>query len=193
MATGDKALDSPFPNGPQPGISYPLKVQYCGECSIPLEYCEYGPHPEKCKAWLQEKLPDVFAQLFGSPDAKEESQNNATEAGEQEQKKKSKRGGKGLPKAPKKGAGVEQKISMSRASRGKNKFVTVITGLSTCDVDLKAASKFFSQRFACGSSVTGPDEIVIQGDVKDDLFDVLPEKWPQIDEDAIEDLGDLKR
>lgn len=42
------------------------------------------------------------------------------------------------------------------------------------------AAKFFAQRFACGSSVTGPDEIVIQGDVKDDLFDVLPEKWPQV-------------
>lgn len=28
--------------------------------------------------------------------------------------------------------------------------------------------------------MTGDDEIVIQGDVKDDLFDVLTEKWPQV-------------
>lgn len=41
--------------------------------------------------------------------------------------------------------------------------------------------------------MTNEDEIVIQGDVKDDLFDVIPEKWPEIDEDFIEDLGDLKR
>jgi density-regulated protein len=59
--------------------------------------------------------------------------------------------------------------------------------------------------------VTGDDEIVIQGDVKDDLFDIIPEKWPevcvlllkpyayfkrfnfQIDEDFIDDLGDQKR
>lgn len=79
------------------------------------------------------------------------------------------------------------------------------------DIDLKVAAKFFGQRFACGSSVTGEDEIVIQGDVKDELFDVIPEKWPdvsialstvkiyywcikfQIDEDFIEDLGDQKR
>uniref|UniRef100_A0A915I189 SUI1 domain-containing protein n=1 Tax=Romanomermis culicivorax TaxID=13658 RepID=A0A915I189_ROMCU len=60
-------------------------------------------------------------------------------------------------------------------------------------VDLKVASKFFAQRFACGSSVTGVDEIVIQGDVKDDLFDVLPEKFKDIDEDNIDDLGDAKR
>lgn len=42
------------------------------------------------------------------------------------------------------------------------------------------AAKFFGTRFACGSSVTGEDEIVIQGDVKDDLFDVIPEKWPEV-------------
>jgi len=71
--------------------------------------------------------------------------------------------------------------------------VTVVGGLQTYDIDLKTAAKFFAQRFACGSSVTGPDEIVIQGDVKDDLFDVLPEKWAQIDKDNIDDLGDLKR
>lgn len=48
------------------------------------------------------------------------------------------------------------------------------------DIDLKVAAKFFGTRFACGSSVTGEDEIVIQGDVKDDLFDVIPEKWPEV-------------
>ena len=48
------------------------------------------------------------------------------------------------------------------------------------DIDLKKASKFFGSRFACGSSVTGDDEIVIQGDVKDDLWDVIPEKWPEV-------------
>lgn len=58
---------------------------------------------------------------------------------------------------------------------------------------MKVASKFFASRFACGSSVTGADEIVIQGDVKDELFDIIPEKWKQVEEDAIEDLGDQKR
>lgn len=61
------------------------------------------------------------------------------------------------------------------------------------DIDLKVAAKFFGTKFACGSSVTGDDEIVIQGDVKDDLFDIIPEKWPEIDEDLIDDLGDQKR
>lgn len=58
---------------------------------------------------------------------------------------------------------------------------------------MKVAAKFFGTKFACGASVTSEDEIVIQGDVKDELFDVIPEKWPEIDEDCIEDLGDQKR
>lgn len=47
-------------------------------------------------------------------------------------------------------------------------------------IDLKLAAKFFGQKFACGSSLTGDDEIVIQGDVKDDLLDLIPEKWPDV-------------
>lgn len=82
---------------------------------------------------------------------------------------------------------------MQRAPRGKNKSVTVIKGLSTHGIDLKQAAKFFASKFACGSSVTAPDEIVIQGDVKDELLDIIPEKWSQIDEEVIVDLGDQKR
>lgn len=59
------------------------------------------------------------------------------------------------------------------------------------DIDLKVAAKFFGTRFACGSSVTGDDEIVIQGDVKDDLFDVIPEKWPEVKEIIINSIISL--
>lgn len=48
------------------------------------------------------------------------------------------------------------------------------------DVDLKKASKQFATHFSCGSSVTGEDEIVIQGDVSDDLIDFLLEQWPDV-------------
>lgn len=40
--------------------------------------------------------------------------------------------------------------------------------------------------------MTAPDEIVIQGDVKDKLLDLIPEKWKQIDDDSIVDLGEQK-
>lgn len=51
---------------------------------------------------------------------------------------------------------------------------------SFSDIDLKVAAKFFGTKFACGSSVTGDDEIVVQGDIKDDLLDMIPEKWPEV-------------
>jgi density-regulated protein DRP1 len=49
-------------------------------------------------------------------------------------------------------------------------------------VDLKKAAKLFANKFACGSSVTknnqGNDEIVVQGDVSDEIFDLILEHWP---------------
>jgi len=83
-------------------------------------------------------------------------------------------------KPPQQGKKGPKKVCLSRATRGKKKSVTVITGLTSCGVDLKTAAKYFATKFACGSSVTGDDEIVIQGDVKDELFDILPEKWPEV-------------
>jgi len=170
--------------GPREGVNYPVHVHYCGNCTMPIEYCEYYPEYEKCKQWLEKNLPTEFEKV-------KIGDGGDNPSGEEE-KKRQKRGGKGIIKTKKKEEGPKQ-VCVSRAPRGKKKSVTVVTGLSTFDIDLKVAAKFFGQKFACGSSVTGEDEIVIQGDVKDDLFDVIPEKWPEIDEDFIEDLGDQKR
>jgi len=170
--------------GPKDGISYPITVQYCGNCSMPIEYCEYYPDYEKCKIWLEKNLPTEFENL---------KVDDGDGAGGEDDKKRQKRGGKGMMKAKKNKDDAPKKVCVSRAPRGKKKSVTVVTGLSTFDIDLKVAAKFFGTKFACGSSVTGDDEIVIQGDVKDELFDIIPEKWPEIDEDSIDDLGDQKR
>lgn len=48
------------------------------------------------------------------------------------------------------------------------------------DIELKKASKLFAQHFSCGSSVTGDDEVVVQGDVYDNIVDFIQEKWPQV-------------
>ncbi|CAG2169933.1 unnamed protein product [Oppiella nova] len=198
-------------NGPQPDVKYPIKVLYCGECSLPVEYCEYYPNNAKCKEWLERNLPEVFeaivktgdtttqstAKSAGSNDKSEPTAGAADEDGVSggtvgEKKGRQKRGGKALVKTKKKDD-VERYVKLARSNRGKKKYVTVVTGLSTYDIDLKDAAKFFASKFACGSSVTGADEIVIQGDVKDDMFDLLTEKWPEIDEDSIEDLGNIKK
>lgn len=166
-------------------MKYPLKVEYCPKCEIPFEYCEYYPDYANCKKWMEENMPDRFATLSVEDGEKGE---------DGEKSKRQKRGGKGQVKVKKKETDkAEKKIQLSIAPRGKKKSVTVVQGLRTFGIDLKVASKCFSQKFASSASVTGDDEIVIQGDVKDDLFDLIPEKWPEVDEDLIEDLGEKKR
>merc|ERR1719450_542108 len=144
---------------------------------MPLEYCEYYPDIEGCKKWLASNLPDQFEKLNTGEDDGD---------GDGDEKKRQKRGGKGMKKVKKKEAAVEKMIVLSIAPREKKKAVTVVKGLKTFGIDLKVAQKFFSSRFACSSSVQGED------DVKDELFDVLPEKWPEIDEDLIDDIGECK-
>jgi len=179
-------MEDPLPIGPTPGVKYPAKVEYCGNCSMPPEYCEYYPDYESCQKWLAKNMPERFESLDVGGGDKE---NGEGEDG----KKRQKRGGKGMVKAKKKEAEVEKKIQLFTAPRGKKKAVTVVQGLKTFGIELKVASKFFGQKFACGASITGDDEIVIQGDFKDDLFDIIPEKWPEVDEDLIDDLGEKKR
>lgn len=49
--------------GARSGVSYPVKVLYCGNCSMPIEYCEYYPEYEKCKQWLERNLPTEFEKV----------------------------------------------------------------------------------------------------------------------------------
>lgn len=45
------------------------------------------------------------------------------------------------------------------------------------DIELKKAAKFLAQKFATGASVTknaqGQDEIVVQGDVSDEVLELI--------------------
>lgn len=89
-----------LPVGPQPDVNYPIHVLYCGNCSLPIEYCEYHPDYDKCKQWLEQNLPeefDKFVKLSGGGD---------DDGGEE--KKRQKRGGKGMVKAKKKEDGPKQ-------------------------------------------------------------------------------------
>jgi len=72
-----------LPLGPQPGVTYPLIVEYCGNCSMPLEFCENYPDYEGCKKWLAEKMPEQFEKLT--------VEGADGEAGEEEKKRQKKR------------------------------------------------------------------------------------------------------
>ncbi|KAJ3279906.1 Translation machinery-associated protein 22 [Borealophlyctis nickersoniae] len=81
-------------------------------------------------------------------------------------------------------------VVVKRVERTKRKCVVTITGLENFDVDLKKAAKLCATKFACGASVTknpqGQDEIVVQGDVQDDIYDLILATWPQVPEEQIE-------
>uniref|UniRef100_A0A8C5UDR2 Density-regulated protein n=1 Tax=Malurus cyaneus samueli TaxID=2593467 RepID=A0A8C5UDR2_9PASS len=183
-------------SGARSDSDYPLRVLYCGgKCWEFPFYCEYMPDVTKCRQWLEKNFPDEFAKLTVENSPKQEAgvgegQGNVG-AGEEEEKKKQKRGGRGQIKQKKKT--VPQKVTIAKIPRAKKKYVTRVCGLATFEIDLKEAQRFFAQKFSCGASVTGEDEIIIQGDFTDDIIDVIQEKWPEVDDDSIEDLGEVKK
>jgi len=69
------------------------------------------------------------------------------------------------------------KVTLKRIERNKRKHITAIHGLEAFDIDLKKAAKVFAQKFATGASVSknaaGQDEIVVQGDVSDEVEEML--------------------
>lgn len=91
-----------------------------------FQYCEYYPDYEKCKIWLEKNLPDEFSKVKIGDGIVDD----VTAAGDDE-KKRQKRGGKGMVKAKKTKEDGPKKVCISRAPRGKKKSVTVVTGLST--------------------------------------------------------------
>lgn len=86
---------------------------------------------------------------------------------------------------------------IKRVERNKRKYVTTVSGLEPFGLELKKVSKDFGKKFATGSSVTklanGTEEIVVQGDVSDEIEEFLLEKYKEIPEDNIELVEDKKK
>ena len=92
---------------------------------------------------------------------------------------------------------AEAEVLIKRVERNKRKYVTVVSGLEEHGLDLKKIAKEFGKKFATGSSVTktasGGEEITVQGDVSDDVYDYLTEKYPEIPEENIDCIEDKKK
>lgn len=174
------------------------KVLYCGVCTLPPEYCEFGGTAKKCEEWLHQNHPDVHQQLYS-----EEAINAGLAALSVEAQKRAE---KDAAKKTAKAAANEQReaerkadamVYIKRVERQKRKYVTVVIGLEQHGLELKKVAKEFGKKFATGSSVTktpsGTEEITVQGDVSDDLYDFLEEKYGDIiPEDNVECIEDKK-
>ncbi|KAG5657087.1 hypothetical protein KAF25_001676 [Fusarium avenaceum] len=173
-------------------------VTYCGVCTLPPEYCEYGGTAKKCREWLEKNEPELYSRIW-SPEALEAATASLSVEAQ-------KRAAKDAQKKTAKAEAAEAKhadmlaksvITIKRIERNKKKYVTAVIGLELFDLDLKKVSKDLGKKFATGSSVTklpsGGEEIVVQGDVSIELQEFLLEKYKQIPEDHIELVEDKKK
>ncbi|KAG5012008.1 hypothetical protein JHK86_024269 [Glycine max] len=139
----------------------PVRVLYCGVCSLPPEYCEFGSDFEKCKPWLIQNVPDLYPDLL-----KEEKEADkvadklqstgisgagdgaASSAPKQEEVKR-------LPggKIKKKACFDKQEVVIEKVVRNKRKCITTVKGLELFGVKLSDASKKLGKKFATGASV----------------------------------------
>ncbi|KAG9097005.1 Translation machinery-associated protein 22 [Ceratobasidium sp. 370] len=182
MPKGQQSTEErPTPSGSSAGTIQPVHVLYCSVCSLPPEYCEFGSSLTKCKTWLQEEHPDLFDKYYSEDALQQKAEALSLEAQAKLDKKAASLEAKADVKAEadlkkKKAA----KVTIKRIERNKRKHVTSIHGLEAFDVDLKKAAKLFAQKFATGASVTknpqGQDEIVVQGDVTDDIVEMIEEQ-----------------
>jgi density-regulated protein DRP1 len=88
-------------------------------------------------------------------------------------------------------------VTIRRIERNKKKHVTAVSGLEAFGLDLKKVAKEFGKKFATGASVTktpsGGEEIVVQGDVSDEIEEFLLDKYKDIPGDNIELVDDKKK
>ncbi|KOM39898.1 hypothetical protein LR48_Vigan04g009600 [Vigna angularis] len=175
----------------------PVRVLYCGVCSLPPEYCEFGSDFEKCKPWLIQNAPDLYPNLLkeandkGADNVADKLQSTgissgagdgaASSAPKQEEVKRLP-GGK-IKKKDK------QEVVIEKVVRNKRKCITTVKGLELFGVKLSDASKKLGKKFATGASVVkGPTEkeqIDVQGDIAYDIVEFITDTWPDVPETTI--------
>ncbi|XP_040369442.1 density-regulated protein isoform X3 [Rosa chinensis] len=177
------------------GKPQPVRVLYCAVCSLPAEYCEFGPDFEKCKPWLVQNAPELYPDLVRDATAKEADrvadQLNATgiSFGSGDGATASSGGGTSAPKEEVKrlpGGKVKKKekleVIIEKVTRNKRKCITTVKGLELFGVKLSDASKKLGKKFATGASVVkGPtekDQIDVQGDIFYDIVEFITDTWP---------------
>ncbi|KAL1405229.1 Translation machinery-associated protein 22 [Vanrija albida] len=159
----------------------PVQAYYCSVCSLPTEYCEFGPSVSKCKTTLEEADKAEFERIWGAGALAARIGTLSVEKNEKLEADAAKAEQKAARKAAAEAKLKEStKIIIKREERTKRKVLTHIQGLELFGVDLKKAAKLFASKFATGSSVSknpqGQDEIVVQGDVGDEVVEMLKQQ-----------------
>jgi density-regulated protein DRP1 len=179
----------------------PRTTVYCGVCSFPPEYCEFGASIKRCQEWLGQTHPEMAQKLHGG-----DGTNGATESTlslEKQQKIESDLQKLQLKQEQKEERELQKKlnskVTIKRIERNKRKHIISITGLEVFEIDMKKLAKTFASKFATGASVgktaDKKEEILVQGDVSDEAK-VYIEKLLQdkgLDEVKVEQIDDKKK
>ncbi|KAJ0799668.1 putative SUI1 domain, DENR family, SUI1 domain superfamily protein [Helianthus annuus] len=184
-------------------ILQPVQVLYCGVCSLPAEYCEFGADFEKCKPWLIRNAPQLYPDLIQQSNSKvadgisdQLQSSSITDGTEPSGSSAPKEPVKRLPggKTKKK---EKQEVIIEKVTRNKRKSITTLKGLDLFGVKLSDASKKLGKKFATGASVVkGPtekDQIDVQGDIAYDIVEFITDTWPDVPETAIYFIEDGKK
>ncbi|KAJ3727912.1 density-regulated protein DRP1 [Lentinula raphanica] len=169
--------EGPPPPEPRP----PVQVLYCGVCTFPVEYCEFGSSLTRCKEWLHEHDLEAYNKYYSEEALQAKIGTLSLEAQSKLEKDTAKKEAKAEAKAD---AALKKKmasqVTIKRIERNKRKHVTSVHGLEAFGIDLKKAAKQFASKFATGASVTknpqGQEEIVVQGDVSDEILEMIEEE-----------------
>ncbi|KAF2674795.1 density-regulated protein DRP1 [Microthyrium microscopicum] len=175
-----------------------LQVIYCGVCSLPPEYCEFGGTTKKCEDWLKENEPEMHEEIYSEEALAANMTNLSVAAQERAEKDAAKKAAKASAAESREAEKrATSKVLIKRVERSKRKYVTAVQGLEAFGLDIKKVAKDFGKKFATGSSVTkipgGGEEITIQGDLSAEIEDFVLETWTQIPEDNIEVIEAKKK
>ncbi|KDN52164.1 eIF1-like protein [Tilletiaria anomala UBC 951] len=162
-----------------PTAPVPLQLVYCQVCTFPPEYCEFGSSVSKCRTWLEKAHPEMYAKVWSDEAITANLANMTAKQADDLEKEAAKKERKAEAKAEKEKAQKSAlKIILTRAARTKRKATTSVGGLHHFIPPLpamKVVSKGLASRLATGASVSkstsnpNVDEIVIQGDVADEI------------------------
>lgn len=156
----------------------PVEVLYCGICTFPVEFCEFGKPFRKCLMWLKANDIELYNKFYPDGVKATPTSSLSTEKEDKIAKDLQKMQLKEEKKQIRELENMKNsKILIKRIPRTKHKNIISIAGLEILDIDMKKLAKTFASKFATGASVTKnaekKDEIVIQGDVGDEVEEYL--------------------
>ncbi|EER35332.1 conserved hypothetical protein [Candida tropicalis MYA-3404] len=174
----------------------PKSILYCGICSWPPEFCEFGLSKKKCQSWLETNDSELYSKIYSSNElpnistlSLEKEDKLSKELAKKEHKEE-------LKQERNKQLKLQSKITIKRIERNKRKHIISISGLEIFEIDTKKLSKTFASKFATGTSVVKnaekKDEILIQGDVSDEAKEYLEKLLSEkgLDDVKVEQIDD---